>query len=73
MKSMSASAFASTSSLFSRTSAYCSTSRSPHVSGVTLSGSASFERSVLSETPSDLYGAKYCTFSNGVAGTPHFS
>ena len=35
------------------------------MSGVTLSSSASFERSVLSEKPFALYGAKYWTFSNG--------
>jgi hypothetical protein len=58
MKSISASALASTSSLFSSTSANCSTSRSPQVSGVTLCASASFERSVLSATPLLLYGAK---------------
>src|SRR5262249_16849871 len=69
----SASAFASTSSLLSNTSAYCSTSRSPHVRDETLWSSASLDRSVLSENPSDLYGAKYFTCSNGVAGTRHFS
>ena len=74
MKSISASALASTSSLLSSTSAYCSTSRSPQVSGVTLSSSASFERSVLSDTPSDLYGAKYWTLGERLRrDTPHFS
>ena len=28
---------------------------------------------MLSDTPSDLYGAKYWTFSNGLGATPHFS
>src|SRR6478672_6412503 len=73
MKSISASAFASTSSLLSSTSAYCSTSRNPHVSDVTLSSSSSLERSVLSDTPSDLYGAKYSTSAKGSGATPHFS
>ena len=54
MKSISASAFASTSSLLSSTSAYCSTSRRPHVSDDTLPSSPSFDRSVLSEKPSGL-------------------
>src|SRR6185503_3318956 len=73
MKSISASALASTSSLFSSTSAYWSTSRSPQVSEETLWSSASLERSVLSEKPSALKGAKYCTCSKGPGETLHCS
>ena len=73
MKSISAFALASMSSLFSRTSAYWSTSRRPQVSAVTLSSNASLLRSVLSETPSDLYGAKYRTSPNGSGTTSHLA
>ena len=51
MKSISASALASMSSLLSSTSANCSTSRSPQVSGVTLSSSASLVRKRVEREP----------------------